>query len=813
MNKLELITQNLVHSITDLSSKADEIYILTSFVMKSGVKKILPVLKEAASRGAQIRVCTGDYLYITQPDALQLLVEEVPEAEVRLWQSGGKSFHPKAYLFRMPNSSHLIVGSSNMSASALSSGVEWNLHAPSSVDEQIFETAVEEFMNVFSHDYTISMNQESIKRYREGYEKFHENNSVAVQWSKSEEIDLMFSEPKDQAEIIHDERESYITKPDILEPRPAQKEALRALENTVEEEYERALVVMATGLGKTYLAAFFAQTFKRILFVVHREEILEQGKKSFLHVMPDRTAGLLNAKHKEKNADMIFASVFTIGIKHHLESFRKDDFDLIIVDEFHHAAASSYKNILEYFEPKFLLGITATPDRMDNKDVYSLCDGNMAYNIHFLEAIQKQWLSPFIYYGVYDDTDYSAISWLGTRYDQEELLQVQLKESMAEKILNAWEKHRQTRTIGFCSSIKQAEFLSEFFNRAGWKTVALHSRTKNITRPTAIKKLDQGELDIIFTVDLFNEGVDIPSVDTLLFARPTESLTVFTQQVGRGLRIAEGKSHCVIIDLIGNYRNADVKLQVFDTDPDRKGKSTNVIPTVPSNCQIDFDLEAIDLLKAMNRKKNPRKDQLLYAFEELKLELGRRPTYLEFHLNAKSDSKAIKDYYQSYPGLLFSVDEMSSEEDSVYEQYKDWFKEVESTGMTKSYKMIVLLYMLSKGPERWLEPITPLEAAPFFHSYLTSKEYRKRIDFSDKKGKQLAEYNEKKVAQLIAEMPMDKWSGTSNGLVSFDGNKFTIQLEVNEADKEILYDWTKQICEYRLHWHFERKEENLKKLQ
>ncbi len=334
-----------------------------------------------------------------------------------------------------------------------------------------------------------------------------------------------------------------------LKPRPAQVAALEELERTLEEEYDKAMVVMATGLGKTYLAGFFAQRFTRVLFIAHREEILYQAQKSFQRIMPDRTYGVYNGQHKEGEADCVFASIYTLGRKKHRESFEPDRFDLIVVDEFHHAAAASYQSVIDYFQPKFLLGITATPDRMDGKDVYAICGGNVAYQIHFIETIRRGWLSPYRYYGVYDDTDYTNIRWLGTRYDEEQLAAAQLRRSQASKIYEAWLKHKQTRTIGFCSSIKQADFLANYFLEQGTNAISLHSGTVGITREEAIRQITEGSLEVIFTVDLFNEGIDIPSVDTLLFVRPTESLTVFTQQVGRGLRLAEQKTHCTIIEL------------------------------------------------------------------------------------------------------------------------------------------------------------------------------------------------------------------------------------------------------------------------
>ncbi|AIE60226.1 DNA/RNA helicase [Bacillus methanolicus MGA3] len=313
-----------------------------------------------------------------------------------------------------------------------------------------------------------------------------------------------------------------------------------------------------------------------------------------------------------------------------------------------------------------------------------------------------------------------------------------------------------------------------------------------------------GELDVIFTVDLFNEGVDIPTVDTLLFVRPTESLTVFTQHIGRGLRLHPGKEHCVIIDLIGNYRNADIKLSLFDTEPNDT-KSKRIVPKVPDFCEIDLDLKVINLLEEMARKRQPRREKLFEDFMKLKQELGRRPTYLELHLKGASDSAQYRQEFKTFFGFLHWANELSDKEKEVFSRYENWLIEAEKTSMSKSYKMIVLLCMLERGPSNWYKPISPVEVAPFFHHYLMEKEYRKRIDFSDKASTRLWEYNEDAVSKLIATMPMAKWSSSSKGLVSFENGIFQLNFDVLKEDEEILYDWTKQICEYRLHVHFERK--------
>ena len=321
---------------------------------------------------------------------------------------------------------------------------------------------------------------------------------------------------------------------------------------------------------------------------------------------------------------------------------------------------------------------------MDGKDVYGICDGNVAYQLHFIEAIQRQWLTPFHYIGVYDDTDYSQITWLGTRYDEEELLAVQLQEDMAEKIFDAWKKNKQTRTLAFCSSIKQANYLANYFKNKGVRATSLHSSGGEYSRHDAITMIENGDLDVIFTVNLFNEGVDIPSIDTLLFVRPTESLTVFTQQVGRGLRLFPGKEVCTIIDLIGNYRNADNKLSLFDTRPEEeREKKGYIVPQVPNNCVIDFEVEVIQLLDELQRKRQPRKEYLRYAFVGLKQELGRRPTYLELHLYGNASSSEYKQEFKSYVGFLYWADELDEREIVVFNFYETWLKEVERTGCKK----------------------------------------------------------------------------------------------------------------------------------
>ena len=798
---VKLITENLGEELITGIRHASGIYIMTSFVMLSGVRLLAPHLKAALDREAEVKVLAGDYLFVTQPEGLQALTQIDNRLEARLWRSMGTSFHPKAYLFDYDNGEGLlIVGSSNFSYSAMRMGMEWNLAMNAKAEPYTFQVALDKFMHNFQHESTLPLNEHTIALYEEEYKSAHRSNPELIR-----KITEMEEAEVPSTDVIVDAEEPRSDTPTRIQPRQAQELALEALERTLEEEYDKAMVVMATGLGKTYLAGFFAQKYPRVLFIAHREEILKQARRSFENILPDRTIGIYNGAEKDGDADCVFASIYTLGMKRHRESFARDRFDLIVVDEFHHAAAASYQSVINYFKPKFLLGITATPDRMDGKDVYAICDGNVAYQIHFLEAIRRGWLAPFHYYGVYDETDYSQIRWLGSHYDEEQLAAAQLRTSQAEQIYRAWQRHKQTRTIGFCSSIRQANFLASYFVEAGVAAIALHSGTVGIRREEAVRRLAEGSLGVIFTVDLFNEGVDIPAVDTLLFVRPTESLTVFTQQIGRGLRLSERKSHCTVIDLIGNYRNADVKLQLFAEPTEGDGKKASAIPAAPAGCVLELETAVVNLLEELSRKRMPLRDRLHRAFLDLRNELGRIPTYLELHLHGREDSKGYAQTFGSYASFLSWAGCLTAEEQAAYEANETWLRDVEKTAMAKSYKMVVLLYMLERGAERWTESVTPREMAPYFHRYLMEKEYRKRIDFSDAESRRLWAYDEAAVSGLIARMPMTKWSGARGSLTRFEDGEFSLADAPAAEHRGMVHRWTWEICEYRLHLHFERR--------
>ncbi|SEM93395.1 DEAD/DEAH box helicase family protein [Lihuaxuella thermophila] len=785
MSRVRLTTSQLYPHLIQAIEKSDAIYILVSFIMASGASLLHEPLERAAKRGADIKICTGDYLYITSPIALEQLLS-IEGAEIRLFRSLNQSFHAKAYLFRSKTDGFIVIGSSNLSNSALTSGIEWNLSVSKNADPEVFEQAFSEFMAVFHHEQTIPVNLETLADYRREYTEYHKIHPVL---------------PIFKEEIAESRPEYELDTEVEITPHEVQKAALDSLLSTMEEGYKRAMIIMATGLGKTYLSAFFAQHFNKVLFIAHREEILRQAERSFLKVDDSWKTGFYYGSREDRHADVLFASIQKLSMKHHLTSLTPDEFDLIIVDEFHHASANSYRKVIDYFKPRFLLGMTATPDRLDGGNIYALCENNVAFQMHFIEAIERGFLVPFHYMGVYDEIDYSKIRLVGGHYDRSQLEAAQIQEKMADNIYQAWKKYRQTRTIAFCSTIRQAQFLSDYFNRHGERTIALHSKSGLAARSSSIKELEEGRMDVIFTVDLFNEGVDIPAVDTLLFVRPTESISIFTQQIGRGLRLAEGKKYCQIIDLIGNYKNLDAKLRLFEKSGIKKGN--RIEPAVPELCVFELDTKAIDFLEYYKKNLPSRKQRLIQSYYDVKREIGRRPSYLELHLNGWEDSGGYRQEWGSYADFLASVNELSDNEEAALTSHGSLIREVEKTSMSKSYKMVLLKAMLQRGTKKWAHPVSPAEVAHFFHSYLTSAPYRRKIDGIS--SKTLAEeYDERKVAELILKMPMSKWAGSTDGnFLLEDGRFFVNGYQTIHSDE--LYQFVSEICEYRLHRYFEKK--------
>ncbi len=662
--------QPILPKLQHCIEKARKIHFVVSFIRDSGAKLIAKSLEKAVKEGKEVKVITSDYLNVTEPNALYRLSDVVKD--IKIFDNNKNnliSFHPKTYIFEYEGGEgEVLIGSSNLSYSALLKGVEWNFAFKKSQNQNEFQKFLDEFNDLY------------------------ENNSfdMSIEWLRKYE-------------------KSYRKNPDIIDTVPEEKEvspikfqvpALYELSKTREEGYARAMVIVATGLGKTYLSAFDTLNYNKILFVAHREEILKQAMNTFKTVHRDKTVGLFNAYSKCIDNDITFASIQTLGKKEYLNNkyFSKDYFDYIIVDEFHHAGASSYEKLMEYFEPDFLLGLTATPDRMDNKDIYKWCHYNIAYECNFKTGINNGWLVPFDYYGIYDEVDYEAIPWRSGKYDVEELENKLMVKERVTQIINKFKIYGKKKTVAFCASVKHAEYMADAFNKAKIKSETITSNTTS--RSNVMDRFQNGDLQVIFTVDIFNEGVDIPGIDTVLFLRPTNSYTIFIQQLGRGLRTSPGKEKLTVIDMVGNYKGAELKPLFLSGEYNPKNaKQILSLPAelkLPAGCNMNFDLRIVDYLAKTIHTRINLKERLKREYLDIRKSFGRVPTLTEVF---ESSNYGLSTYIREFKGWLNFLDVMDdlSVEQSEYINTPagEFLYELEKTAMTKSYKIPAILSLLT----------------------------------------------------------------------------------------------------------------------
>lgn len=568
--------------------KAVRIDIIVSFLMESGVRMILKDLRAALNRGVQIRILTGNYLGITQPSALFLIKRELGDrVDLRFYNDKERSFHPKAYIFHYKNSEEIFIGSSNISRSALTSGIEWNYRFSSLSDSRNFTLFYETFLDLFER-HSIVIDDAELLSYSRNWHK----PAVAKDLARYDNL-----EERTRDKVGSSEIEAF------YQPRGVQIEALYALENSRAEGATKGLVQAATGIGKTYLAAFDSVSYKRVLFVAHREEILQQAAVSFQNVRQSENYGFFNKNRKDTDNAVIFASVATLGREEYLkkEYFSPDYFDYLVIDEFHHAVNDQYQRIVNYFRPQFLLGLTATPERMDGRNIYEICDYNVPYEISLKEAINKGMLVPFHYYGIYDETDYSSLRLVKGRYEEKGLNETYIGNTRRyDLIYRYYRKYPSKRALGFCCSRQHAEEMAKEFCARGIKAVAVYSNAAggfSEDRDKAIAKLKNQEIKVIFSVDMFNEGADIAALDMVMFLRPTESPVVFLQQLGRGLRTYRGKEYLNVLDFIGNYEKAGCAPFLLSGERSfgERTVSDCYRMTYPDDCIVDFDMRLIDL--------------------------------------------------------------------------------------------------------------------------------------------------------------------------------------------------------------------------
>lgn len=602
---------------------ADRIDLLMSFIKWSGFLILKPDLVERARRGdVSIRIVTTTYMGATDQSCLDELAD-LPHTEIRVSLDTRQTrLHAKAWFFgRDTGYSTAYIGSSNLSNPAMTNGLEWNLKITSEDMPHILEKFCGTFESYWNdpatfHPYTPEL-RDVVRQSLEVARVRPENTGIPVLFE--------------------------------LAPFPFQVEILEKLEvERTLHQSTRNLVVAATGTGKTFIAAFDFKRFRKqhpeasFLFVVHREEILQQSLSLFRHVLGDRNFGeLLTGRKEPQSFRHLFASIQTLyrSIEHYIPN--PETYDYVVFDEIHHAMAPTFRAILDRLNPRILLGLTATPERHDGLDIRSYFNGRIASEIRLGEAIDRNLLCPFHYFGVSDNVDYRSLRWERGQYDRRDLEDLLTGNDLRNRsILQALREYLPDLSgvhgLGFCASVRHAREMSEIFNRSGIASQALWGNSSDEERRTVPEKLAAGTLRFVFVVDLYNEGVDIPSVNTLLFLRPTESLTVFLQQLGRGLRLDEGKTHLTVLDFIGHmHQKFDFvsRLSALTGNPAHRmnREIQEGFPHLPASCVIRLEKVAREhVLENIRQSLSGRRDRWLERIRSLAEEMGRPPSLSEF---------------------------------------------------------------------------------------------------------------------------------------------------------------------------------------
>lgn len=612
-----------------------EFYISVAFVTTSGVATIINQLRSLEVRGIKGKILVSQYLNFTQPEALKRLIQ-FKNIDLRIATTG--NVHAKGYIFKKHDHYNLIVGSSNLTAQALAVNKEWNLKVSAFRESGIIDKVLEEFNSDF--EYAIEVNEDFINSYEDIYYFQQETTSSP---------DLLIAQEEE-------------VKPNLM-----QIEALANLQALRTENKNKALIISATGTGKTFLSAFDAKAFnpKRLLFVVHRYNIAQSSLNTFKKVFGnERTMGMYSGSNKELESDFIFSTIQTISKSEHLENFSRDHFDYIIIDETHRSGADSYLRLIEYFQPKFLLGMTATPERTDGNDIFKLFDNNIACEIRLNKAMEEDMLSPFHYYGVTDLTINDKS--IDNKADFNLLVSTERVNRIIEQAKFYGSDNGITRGLIFCSNKKEAIELSTLFNVRGLKTKALTSDSSDEEREKAIQKLESDsiseKLDYIFTVDIFNEGIDIPKVNQIIMLRPTESAIIFIQQLGRGLRKVDGKSYLTVIDFIGNYENNYlIPVALYGDTSYNKDTLRKLIKEgsrmIPGTSTINFDeITKERIFKSIDTANMTLFTDLKKDYNLLKYKIGRVPRMMDFIEHGSRDPFLYVEYSKSLFNFILKLE-------------------------------------------------------------------------------------------------------------------------------------------------------------
>lgn len=627
---------NLLVELLQELQTCKRFYFAIAFITQSGLICLKECLKLLQEKNITGDILTTDYLYFNQPKALQEL-QQYPNLNIRIYTK--ENFHIKGYIFEQNDYYTLIVGSNNLTQTALKSNKEWSLKINSLANGALINNTLSQFQQMWQE--AMPLTDIWLKQYTD---KYHSLQKLKREFATAQE---------------------NISTNDIA-PNKMQQEALKALEKLQQDNKHKALLISATGTGKTYLSAFAVKKAnpKRLLFLAHREQILKQACKTFTQIIPDIQYGILSANHKDFHKPYLFATINMLSKEENLTQFTPTHFDYIIIDETHRAGASSYLKILNYFQPQFLLGMTATPERTDGFDIYQLFDHNIAYEIRLNQAMQENLLCPFHYFGITDITvDNQEINDNSTFNDL-------TTDARVTHIINQSQYYgfsgERLRGLIFCSQIEEAQILSQKFNERGFNTISLSGKDSQETRTNAIHKLEQKErstgLDYIFTVDIMNEGIDIPAINQIIMLRPTKSAIIFVQQLGRGLRKYPQKDYVVILDFIGNYQNNFMIPIALSSDTSYN--KDNIRHYVAEGNRFIFGSSTIHFDKIARQKIYQAIDSaklsdtalLKNEYLQLKQKLGKIPSIFDFSQFGSIDILKFLDKFKTYHNFLQKYD-------------------------------------------------------------------------------------------------------------------------------------------------------------
>ena len=631
----ELLTNNSEQGKKVLSTiireleQCDEFWFSVAFVTTGGIAALMNTLIELEKKKIKGKILASQYLNFTHPEALRR-IKQFKNIELRIATEG--NFHSKGYLFRKGNVFDLIIGSSNLTQTALSTNKEWNLKISATDQSELIGVAVEEFRQEF----------EVAQKVEEGYLIEYD-----LLWRTRTKFEREIKERRKKFEDLK------------VTPNLMQKEALANLEHLRAIGKIKALLISATGTGKTYLSAFDVQKVKpkKFLFIVHRLTIAEEAMKTFENLLgADIKMGIYSGKRKELDSDYLFSTIQTISKQEHLNNFEPSHFEYIVIDESHRAAADSYQRIMNHFSPKFLLGMTATPERTDGDDIFKMFDNNIAYEIRLHRALSEEMLSPFHYYGVTDltinDQEVDELT------DFNHLTAKERVERIIETAKIYGCDNGNVRGLIFCSNNEISIKLSNEFNERGFQTIALTGDSSEAERQRAIRLLESEnyseKLDYIFTVDIFNEGIDIPSVNQIIMLRPTQSAIIFVQQLGRGLRKIDAKDYLTVIDFIGNYNNNYlVPIALYGDRSYNKDALRKLISSgsslIPGCSTINFDRISKDkIFESIDSANMQLKKDLVQDYNLLKRKMGRIPMMIDFINHGSRDPQLYVNYSKSY---------------------------------------------------------------------------------------------------------------------------------------------------------------------